>query len=393
MVGTVVRGIRTPIFKNGDCLPEMIPQILMEFYRQENVQPRDRDIVAMTESIVARAQGNYASVDAIAKEIAEYFPQKGLGILFPILSRNRFSAMLRAFARGNKHLIIQLSFPADEVGNHLVSLDQLDEAGINPWTDVLTEENFRRHFGVVLHKFSHIDYISFYRDIVESEGAQCTILLSNRPQTLLEHTSQILCCDVHSRKRTKRILRQAGAQTVLGLEDLLTSPKQGEGFNPEYGLLGSNLSSAEELKLFPRGSQELVEGIQKKLHELTGRTIEVMVYGDGAFKDPAGQIWELADPVVSPGYTAGLAGGPNELKLKYLADNQFAHLKGEELKEALSRSIREKQQGKTSENWSLGTTPRRFTDLIGSLCDLTSGSGDKGTPLIYIQGYFDSFAD
>ncbi len=392
-VGTVVRGLRTPIFVEGDSLVDLIPPIVMEFYQKEKVEPRDRDVLGITESVVARAQGNYASLNDIAEDIRRLFPEEGIGVLFPILSRNRFSSILRAVARANQHVYLQLSYPADEVGNHLVSEDQLDEAGVNPWTDVLTEDQFRDHFGVCRHTFSHVDYIQYYRDLVETEGAACTIIFSNRPETILEYTQNVLYSNVHARKRTKRLLENAKAKKVIGLEDLMTTPSDEHGYNPEYGLMGSNLSSDEELKLFPRDSQELVEALQKKLKELTGKTIEVMVYGDGAFKDPLGEIWELADPVVSPGYTSGLEGGPHEVKLKYLADNTFSHLKGEELKEALSQMIRDKEKGGSDEGMSLGTTPRRYTDLLGSLCDLTSGSGDKGTPLVYIQGYFGSYAD
>ncbi len=392
-VGTVVYGLRTPIFKEGDCLIEWVPRIVTEFYRKHNVSPRDKDIVAITESVVARTQGNYVSLDDVAEDIRRAFPEKGIGVLFPILSRNRFSSTLKAIARANKEVIIQLSYPADEVGNHLISEDQLDEAGVNPWTDVLSEDEFRKHFGISRHIFSDVDYVRHYREVVESEGAECTIVFSNRPETILEYTKNILYCDVHDRKRTKRALIKAEASTVFGLEDLMTTPSEEHGFNPEYGLLGSNLSSDEEMKLFPRGSQELVETIQKKLKEMTGKTIEVMVYGDGAFKDPLGRIWELADPVVAPGYTSGLEGGPNEIKLKYLADNQFGDLEGEKLSEALTQMIRDKDKELIDEDLRLGTTPRRYYDLLGSLCDLTSGSGDKGTPFVYIQGYFGNFAD
>lgn len=393
MIGTLVSAVRTPIFVEGDSLIEMVPRLMAEFYEREHIEPRDRDVLAITESVVARTQGNYASLDEMAADIRRLFPEEGIGVLFPIMSRNRFSSTLKAISRANKHVIIQLSYPADEVGNHLISEDQLDEAGINPWTDVLTEEEFRDHFGVCKHTFSNVDYIAYYRHLVESEGAECTIIFSNRPETILEHTSNVLYCDVHSRHRTRRKLLEAKAENIAGLEHLLCTPSDTHGYNPEYGLLGSNLSSDEEVKLFPRGSQKLVEELQKRMKELTGKTIEVMVYGDGAFKDPLGMIWELADPVVSPGFTSGLEGGPNELKLKYLADNQFSHLKGAELKEALAKSIREKRAGQIDEELSLGTTPRRYSDLLGSLCDLTSGSGDKGTPIIYIQGYFDNYAD
>lgn len=393
LLGTVVRGIRTPIFKEGDLLLDLLPALVSDFFEKEGVVPRDRDILAITESVVARAQGNYVSLGVITEEIRRHFPKEGLGILFPILSRNRFSAILRAAAAANPKIILQLSFPADEVGNHLVSDEQLEEAGVNPWTDTLTEEEFRGHFGVSRHPFSNMDYISYYRDIIEEQGAECTIVFSNRPDTILSHTPHVLTCDIHTRKSTKRALIKAGAQTVMNLEDLLTEESQLHGYNPQYGLLGSNLAGQNQLKLFPRDAQQLVDGLQERLKEKTGKTLEVMVYGDGAFKDPIGKIWELADPVVSPGYTSGLEGGPSELKLKYLADNQFAHLKGQELREALSQSIREKNLEEASDMQSLGTTPRRFCDLVGSLCDLTSGSGDKGTPLIYIQGYFDSFVD
>jgi hypothetical protein len=349
--------------------------------------------VGITESVVARAQGNYASVDVIAEDIRAKFGGDTLGVMFPILSRNRFAILLRGIARSMKHIVLMLSYPSDEVGNHLVDLDQLDEQGINPWTDHLTEVQFREAFGSTIHPFTGIDYIDYYRSVIEENGASCTILFSNQPQTILTHTSHVLVCDIHSRFRTKRQLKTAGVEKVHCLDDILNVSVNGSGYNPEYGLLGSNKATEETVKLFPRDCQSIVDRVQESLMEKTGKTVEVMIYGDGAFKDPVGKIWELADPVVSPAYTIGLEGAPNEVKIKYLADDQFGNLTGEALQQAIEKHIRDKKKNLTGAMEAQGTTPRRLTDLIGSLCDLTSGSGDKGTPVIYIQGYFDHYAN
>jgi F420-0:gamma-glutamyl ligase len=391
-VGTVARGIRTPIIREGDDIVEIAVDSLLAAAASEGFAIRDRDVVGITESLVARAQGNYATVDAIAADLRAKFGGNSLGIVFPILSRNRYAILLKGMARSTRHVILQLSYPSDEVGNQLMDPDLLDEHGVNPWTDHLTEERFRELFGGSVHPFTGIDYIAYYRAIVEAEGAACTILFSNHPQTILAHTRQVLACDIHTRARTKRLLLEAGAKTVHGLDNILASPIDGSGHNPDYGLLGSNKATEETVKLFPRDCQSVVDRIQRGIKERTEKTIEVMVYGDGAFKDPVGKIWELADPVVSPAYTPGLEGTPNEVKIKYLADNHFAGLNGEALREAVAGHIRGKQGDLTGVMEAQGTTPRRLTDLIGSLCDLTSGSGDKGTPLVHIQGYFDTFA-
>ncbi len=390
-VGTVVRGLRAPIINQGDDIEQIVVDTVLNAAKTEGFSINDRDIVTITESIVARAQGNYASVDDIATDIKAKYGDKTIGVIFPILSRNRFSLILKGIAKGAKKIVLMLSYPSDEVGNHLVSIDALDEKGINPWTDVLTEKEFRAHFGYQKHPFTGVDYIEYYRSIIEEEGATCEIIFSNNAKTVLQFTKHVLACDIHSRHRTKRILKNSGAETVYGLDDLLNKPVNGSGFNEAYGLLGSNKATEKTIKLFPNNCQPIVEDIQQKLKTATGKTVEVMVYGDGAFKDPAGKIWELADPVVSPAYTSGLEGTPNEIKLKYLADNNFPHLKGEELQKAIAEYIQNKKEDLVGSMESQGTTPRRLTDLIGSLSDLTSGSGDKGTPVIYIQGYFDNY--
>jgi F420-0:gamma-glutamyl ligase len=391
VVGTVVRGLRAPIVNNGDDITQIVIDTVLNASKVEGFLIEDKDIITITESIIARAQGNFATIDDIAFDIKSKFNVDKLGVIFPILSRNRFSTCLRGIARGTKHIVLMLSYPSDEVGNELVSIDELDEKGINPWSDSLTEEEFRKHFGHKKHPFTGIDYIEYYRQIIEAEGAKCDIILSNNPKTILKYTKDVLTCDIHSRLRTKRILKNNGVNKLFGLDDILTSPVNGSGYNEKYGLLGSNKSTEDSVKLFPNNCQEIVINIQSKIKELTGKTVEVMVYGDGAFKDPVGHIWELADPVVSPGYTSGLEGVPNEVKLKYLADNNFSHLRGEELKKAISEYIKNKEQDLVGKMESQGTTPRRLTDLIGSLSDLTSGSGDKGTPFVYIKGYFDNF--
>ena len=391
-VGTVARGLRAPIIKEGDDIVQVVVDTIVDAAKAEGFEVQDQDIIALTESIVARAQGYYADIDDIATDIENKFAGQTVGVLFPILSRNRFMNLLKGFARGAKEIVIQLSYPADEVGNHLISLDQLDEAGINPWSDTLTEEEFEQHFGKTAHPFTGVDYVDLYKQIVASEDTPCKIIFSNDPTSILEYTDSVIISDVHSRKRTRRILKDAHAETVFDLGDILTNPvKENGGYNSEYGLLGANNSTNESVKLFPSDSFEIVEAIQKKVKEETGKTIEAMVYGDGAFKDPVGKIWELADPVVSPGFTSGLTGTPNEVKLKYLADNDHSELSGEELQAAIRESIEQKTEQEKDAKASLGTTPRQLTDLIGSLADLTSGSGDKGTPFVYIQGYFDDY--
>ena len=391
-VGTVSRGIRGPIIREGDDLAKIVVDSVLEAAESEGYELRDRDVVAVTESVVARAQGNYASVDAIAADVRAKLGGETIGVVFPILSRNRFAICLRGIARGAKKVVLMLSYPADEVGNELVSLDKLDQAGINPFSDVLTLEKYRELFGENRHPFTLVDYVDYYSGLMKEEGAQVEVIFANDPRVILNYTKNVLTCDIHTRARTKRLLKAAGAEKVCGLDDILNAPVDGSGCNERYGLLGSNKSTEETVKLFPRDCQDLVENIQAQLKEKTGKTVEVMVYGDGAFKDPVGKIWELADPVVSPAYTSGLEGTPNELKLKYLADNDFADLNGQALKDAISQRIREKGDLAGSMA-SQGTTPRRLTDLIGSLCDLTSGSGDKGTPIIYIQGYFDNYTN
>ena len=392
-VGTVSRGIRCPIIREGDDLAKIVVTSVLEAAESEGYEIRNRDVVAVTESVVARAQGNYASVDAIAKDVREKLGGETVGVIFPILSRNRFAICLRGIARGTKKIVLMLSYPSDEVGNELVSLDKLDEAKINPYSDVLTLERYRQLFGENLHPFTLVDYVQYYSGLVKEEGAEVEVVFANDPRVILNYTKNVLTCDVHTRARTKRLLWGAGAEKVCGLDDILTAPVDGSGCNEKYGLLGSNKSTETAVKLFPRDCNALVKDIQAQILEKTGKLVEVMVYGDGAFKDPVGKIWELADPVVSPAYTAGLEGTPNELKLKYLADNDFANLSGEALKAAIEGAIRQKDGNLMGNMASQGTTPRRLTDLIGSLCDLTSGSGDKGTPIIHIQGYFDNYTN
>ena len=392
MLGTVSMGVRAPIIRKGDNLAEIVTGSILDAIKYDGLTPRDRDVVAMTESIVARAQNNYCSVEDIATDVRNKFGGETVGVIFPILSRNRFSICLRGIAKGCKKVIVMLSYPADEVGNHLIDLDSVEEKGINPYSDVLTEAQFRELFGYVKHPFTGMDYISYYRELIEESGAEAEIILANDPRAILKYTKNVLNCDIHTRERTRRILRAAGAVKVYGMDEIMTESINGSGYNARYGLLGSNKSTEDVIKLFPRECQDLVDDIQKRLLDATGKHMEVMVYGDGAFKDPVGKIWELADPVVSPAYTAGLEGTPNELKLKYLADNTFANLTGDELRDAIKGKIMEKDGSSLVGNMaSQGTTPRRLTDLIGSLCDLTSGSGDKGTPIIYIQGYFDNY--
>lgn len=393
LVGTIARGIRAPIVRQGDDVAELVISSVLEAARCEGFALRDRDVVAVTESVVARAQGNYATVDQIAADVRRKFGDEPVGVIFPILSRNRFAMCLKGIARGASRIILQLSYPADEVGNHLVSLDALDNAGVNPWTDVLTEDRYRELFGSPIHPFTGIDYVQYYRDLVQETGCAVEIILANDCRAILRYTAQVLACDIHSRERTKRLLRAAGARQVFGLDDILSASVDGSGFNEEYGLLGSNKATEESVKLFPRDCMPLLHKIQQGILAKTGKHVEVMVYGDGAFKDPVGKIWELADPVVSPAYTDGLAGQPNEVKLKYIADSDYANLSGDELEEAVRAHIRAKAGDLTGQMVSQGTTPRRLIDLIGSLCDLTSGSGDKGTPIVLVQGYFDNLTD
>ena len=389
-IGTTSRGVRCPIIREGDDLAEIVVTSVIEAAESEGLTLRDRDVVAVTESVVARAQGNYASVDAIAKDIRTKLGGETVGVIFPILSRNRFAICLRGIARGCKKVVLMLSYPSDEVGNELVSLDKLDEAGVNPYSDVLTEAKYRELFGENRHPFTLVDYVQYYGDLIREEGAEAEIIFANNPRVILNYTKNVLHCDIHTRARTHRILLANGGERICGLDDILNSSIDGNGYNSQYGLLGSNKSTENTIKLFPNDCTDLVLDIQKRFLDRTGKLIEVMVYGDGAFKDPVGKIWELADPVVSPAYTPGLEGTPNELKLKYLADNDFADLSGDALKAAIENKIREKGDLAGSMA-SQGTTPRRLTDLIGSLCDLTSGSGDKGTPIIHIQGYFDNY--
>ena len=392
-VGTVSRGIRCPIIREGDDLSQIVVDSVLAAAESEGFALRDRDVVAVTESVVARAQGNYASIDAIAKDVKAKLGGETIGVIFPILSRNRFAICLRGIAQGAKKVVLMLSYPSDEVGNELVSFDQLDAAQVNPYSDVLSLEKYCALFGANPHPFTGVDYVQYYGDLVKECGAEVEIIFANDPRAILPYAKKVLNCDIHTRKRTKRLLLAAGAEAVCGLDDILTESIDGNGYNSHYGLLGSNKSTETTVKLFPRNCDELVADIQSKLLEKTGKHIEVMVYGDGAFKDPAGKIWELADPVVSPGYTAGLEGTPNELKLKYLADNDFADLSGSALKAAIENAIRQKKDDLVGNMASQGTTPRRLTDLIGSLCDLTSGSGDKGTPIILVQGYFDNYTN
>ena len=392
MVGTVSRGVRAPIIRSGDDLAEIVTNSVLEAAADDGFAMRDRDIVAMTEAIVARAQGNYASVDNIADDVRAKLGGETVGVIFPILSRNRFAICLRGIAQGAKKIILMLSYPSDEVGNHLISLDMMDEKGVDPYKDVLTLEKYRELFGFEKHPFTGVDFVEYYEGLIRESGAEAEIIFANDPRAILPYTKNVINCDIHSRARTKRLLKAAGGERIFGLDEIMTSSINGSGYNEKYGLLGSNKATEDQVKLFPRDCQDLVEEIQKRLLEKTGKHVEVMVYGDGAFKDPVGKIWELADPVVSPAYTAGLEGTPNELKLKYLADNDFADLSGEALRDAIKNKIQAKDGSSlVGQMASEGTTPRRLTDLLGSLCDLTSGSGDKGTPIVYIQGYFDNY--
>lgn len=394
LVGTVSRGVRAPIIRQGDDLVKIVVDSVLNASKSENFEVRDKDVIAVTEAVVARAQGNYAHVDNIAKDVKDKFGDDTVGVIFPILSRNRFAICLKGIAKGCRKVVLMLSYPSDEVGNHLISIDELDDKGINPWSDVLTEEKYRELFGYNKHTFTGVDYVDYYKNLIKDCGAEVEIIFANNPKTILDYTTSILTCDIHTRQRTKRILKENGAKKVYSLDDIMTSSVDGSGYNDQYGLLGSNKATEETVKLFPINCDEVVNKIQGDIKEITGKNVEVMVYGDGAFKDPVGKIWELADPVVSPAYTKGLEGTPNEVKLKYLADNDFADLSGDELKEAISKYIVEKDNKSddlTGNMVSQGTTPRRLTDLIGSLADLTSGSGDKGTPIIYIQGYFDNY--
>ena len=392
-VGTVSRGIRCPIIREGDNLAEIVATSVLEAAEYEGFSINDRDVISVTESIVARSQGNYATIDHIAKDVKNKLGGETVGVIFPILSRNRFAICLRGIARGAKKVVLMLSYPSDEVGNQLVSLDKVDDAGINPYSDVLSLEKYRELFGENKHEFTGMDYVAYYKGIIEEEGAEAEIIFANQAKTILNYTDCILNCDIHTRKRTKRILKENGAKVVCGLDDILNASVDGSGYNEKYGLLGSNKSTEDKIKLFPKECKDLVLDIQKIISDKTGKHVEVMVYGDGAFKDPQGKIWELADPVVSPAFTDGLIGTPNELKLKYLADNDFKDLSGEELKKAISESIRKKDNDLVGNMASQGTTPRQLTDLIGSLCDLTSGSGDKGTPVVLVQGYFDNYTN
>lgn len=392
-IGTVSMGVRAPIIKQGDPLADIVTDAIVDLTK-EGIVLHDRDVVAITEAVVARSQGNYATIEQIAADVSKKFGNHTVGVIFPILSRNRFSVCLKGIAKGLKKMVLMLSYPSDEVGNHLIDLDALDQAKVNPWSDVLSLEDYRRLFGYQKHYFTGVDYVEFYKKLIEEQGCEVQILFANQPQTILNYTSHVLTCDIHSRTRTKRILKENGAKVVYGLDDILTESINNSGYNPQYGLLGSNKATETSIKLFPTHCQEFVLEVQAKLKQKTGKKLEVMIYGDGAFKDPVGKIWELADPVVSPGYTDGLEGTPNEVKLKYLADNDFSNLKGQELQNAIKKYIKEKDEKNESLKGKMvtqGTTPRRLTDLIGSLCDLTSGSGDKGTPIILIQGYFDNY--
>ena len=393
-IGTVVRGIRAPIFRAGDDAVAMTAETVLKALKANDIAPRDKDVVAVTESVVARCQGNYATVQQIAADVKRRTGGETVGLTFPITSRNRFSVPLRGIAMGCEKVVVMLSYPSDEMGNAFLTLEQVEAAGVNPWSDTLTAEEFRAKFGEVRHTFTGVDYISFYQEVIEEAGAKAEIILSNHVQDILKYTDTVIACDIHTRRRSKKLLRDAGAKVVLGLDDLLTESVDGSGYNAEYGLLGSNKADDDRVKLFPRDSMAVAEALGKALSEATGKQIEAMIYGDGCFKDPVGMIWEFADPVCAPGYTAGLEGTPNELKLKNLADAEFGALEGEALQKAVAEKIRNKQQGSLVGNMAaMGTTPRRITDLLGSLCDLTSGSGDKGTPIIYIQGYFDNLTD
>ena len=392
-IGTIARGLRCPIIRQGDNLAQIVVDSVLTAAKNEGFELRNKDVIGITESIVARAQGNYASIDAIATDVRSSLGGETIGVIFPILSRNRFGTVLRGIARSAKKIVLMLSYPSDEVGNRLLTYEQVDEAGINPFQDVLSFEKYRALFGNNIHEFTGVDYVDLYKEIIEAEDCVAQIIFANHPQAILDYTKNVLACDIHTYKRTKRILADNGAERVIGLADVLAGSVDGSGFNDQFGLLGSNKSDDETVKLFPRDSQEFVDEVQDKLLEVTGKTIEVMVYGDGAFKDPQGHIWELADPVVSPGFTSGLIGTPNEVKLKYLADNEFKDLSGEQLHAAIRERILSKEADLVGDMAALGTTPRQLTDLIGSLCDLVSGSGDKGTPIVYIQGYFDSYVE
>ena len=392
-IGTVSRGLRGPIIKEGDDLRKIVVDTLMACIDGGDFEIGSKDVLAVTESILARAQSNYATKEQLAEDIKNKLGGGTVGVVFPILSRNRFAICLRGIAKGAKKIVLMLSYPSDEVGHHLLDLDLLDEKGDDPYTDVLSQEEFEETFGKSRHTFTDMDYVNYYKEIIEEEGAEAQIVFANNPKKILDYTDKVICADIHTRARTKRIIKEAGGDVVIGMDDILNAPVNGSGYNPEYGILGSNKATEDMIKLFPVNCQEFVEGVQADIRERTGKTVEVMVYGDGAFKDPVGKIWELADPVVSPGFTSGLKGQPNELKLKYLADNDFAHLRGDDLKEAIEAAIREKDDNLVGQMVTEGTTPRRLTDLLGSLCDLTSGSGDKGTPFIYIQGYFDNYTD
>jgi len=391
IVGTVVRGLRAPIIRSGDDLETIVIDTVLNAIKIEGMTPQDKDVVAVTEAVVAKSQGNYATTEQLATDVRAKLGGGTIGLIFPILSRNRFAICLRGIAKGVDKIVLMLSYPGDEVGNELVDINKLDELGINPYSDVLTEAEFEKNFGRPCHTFTGVDYVEYYKGLIKEEGADVEVIFSNNPRTILDYTKKVLTCDIHTRERSKRILKEAGAEIVLGMDDLLNESVDGSGYNTKYGILGTNKSSETVIKLFPNDCTDFVNRIQKRLMDATGKKIEVMVYGDGAFKDPIGKIWELADPVVSPGYTKGLEGTPNELKLKYLADNDFAHLSGDELKQAISKRIKEKDNDLGSAMVAQGTTPRRLTDLIGSLCDLTSGSGDKGTPIVYVQGYFDNY--
>lgn len=390
-VGTTSRGLRAPIIREGDDLRKIVVDTLLGAVDAGEFEIGTKDVLAVTESIVARAQANYATTEDIAQDVKAKLGGETVGVVFPILSRNRFAICLRGIAKGAKKIVLMLSYPSDEVGNHILDIDKLDEKGINPYSDVLTQTEFEGLFGKSCHTFTAVDYVNYYKGIIEEEGAEAEIIFSNNPRTVVEYTDKVLCCDIHTRARTKRLIKEAGATVVLGMDDIMTESVNGSGYNSDYGLLGSNKATEDKVKLFPVNCQEFVDGVQAEIKARTGKTVEVMVYGDGAFKDPVGKIWELADPVVSPGYTKGLEGQPNELKLKYLADNDFADLSGDELKDAIEDAIKTKDANLVGQMVTEGTTPRRLTDLLGSLCDLTSGSGDKGTPIIYIQGYFDNY--
>ncbi|MDO4352671.1 MAG: coenzyme F420-0:L-glutamate ligase [Clostridia bacterium] len=390
-VGTTSRGLRAPIIREGDDLKKIVVDTLLGAVDAGEFEIGTKDVLAVTESIVARAQANYATTEDIAQDVKAKLGGETVGVVFPILSRNRFAICLRGIAKGAKKIVLMLSYPSDEVGNHILDIDKLDEKGINPYSDVLTQTEFEGLFGKSCHTFTAVDYVNYYKSLIEEEGAEAEIIFSNNPRTVVEYTDKVLCCDIHTRARTKRLIKEAGATVVLGMDDIMTESVNGSGYNSDYGLLGSNKATEDKVKLFPVNCQEFVDGVQAEIKARTGKTVEVMVYGDGAFKDPVGKIWELADPVVSPGYTKGLEGQPNELKLKYLADNDFADLSGDELKDAIEDAIKTKDANLVGQMVTEGTTPRRLTDLLGSLCDLTSGSGDKGTPIIYIQGYFDNY--